>query len=124
MKTPKPLDLERCFEWAECQDSLSRKDMLLQLKEDIETELKSACSFFMDAKADPFLDDNPEAFLNVLEDFWKAWGNHMSKEEKKFLEALQKKVRMPESANVSAEISKFNDWVFEITFREVMEAEK
>jgi len=32
--------IERCIQWAECQADLSREDMLTQLKEDIETEIK------------------------------------------------------------------------------------
>jgi len=33
-------NVNRCIEWAKCQDNLSREDMLEQLKEDIETEIK------------------------------------------------------------------------------------
>ena len=32
--------IKRCIEWAECQTDLSREDMLEQLREDIETEIK------------------------------------------------------------------------------------
>jgi len=32
--------IKRCIEWAECQTDMSKEDMLEQLREDIETEIK------------------------------------------------------------------------------------
>ena len=95
---PHPLDLKRCFDWAECQDNLTKEDMLEQLKEDIETEIKEACEFYLRYK------DNPELLI---------------KEHPEYEKEVKNKFYHPNVIDAYSlwSYDKYNEWLFKSTFK-------
>jgi len=103
-------------------DINNTKDAMIKIYEKILEGVKSACEFYLDSKADPFLDDKPESIICVLDDFIRFY-SHLKENEKDYIYSLINKAKEIEKrglTNVSEIVADFNDWLFKLAFKDVL----
>jgi len=115
----RPLDLKKFY---------GSKNYILIRKDELIKSIKSACDFYLNSKADEFLDREVECFLNVLEDFRKFYYTKLTKNEKEFFDNLINRVRelvkTGEPLDISEEMADYNTWLFKLAFKDIFKGDK